>query len=428
MKDSRTALLALLLVGSLSLAAAAQGDAPGRAGAPPAPAAMTTVDPKIPLADLEDLLLARTADELVVEVEGWQGILRDTVDEIGRASIRIRGSTDEAAKAPLRERVSVLSEQRTAVHERLIRAIAALEKKGGDVAKYRAYADAVSGITVVASDTSSTTSAILNWLESPEGGLRWGKNIAFALLTLIVFWFLAIVASGIAGSAVRRTRLRVTEGLRRFFISTVRKAVFILGIILALSMLEVDIGPFIAAIGVGGFVLGFALQETLGNFAAGILILMYRPFEIGHVVTAAGITGQVEDISLVSTKFLTPDNQIIYVPNGKVWGGVITNATGNATRRVDLSYGIGYGDDIAKAERVLREIVLGHPKVLRDPEPLIKVNALADSSVNIVCRPWTKTEHYWDVYWDLMRAVKERFEAEGITIPFPQREIRIRNQ
>jgi small conductance mechanosensitive channel len=224
---------------------------------------------------------------------------------------------------------------------------------------------------------------------------------------------------------MKRTRLRVTEGLRRFFLSTVRKTVLVMGIILSLSMLEVDIGPFIAAIGVGGFVLGFALQETLGNFAAGILILMYRPFEIGHVVSAAGVTGLVEDISLVTTKFITPDNQTIYVPNGKVWGGVITNSTGNATRRVDLTFGIGYGDDIAKAERVLRDVVAAHPKVLREPEPMIKVNQLADSSVNFVCRPWAKTQDYWDVYWDITRAVKERFDAAGITIPFPQREVHI---
>jgi len=415
-----TSLLALLFAVSIPLAA------PAQEAAPPAP--RTTADPKIPLPDLEDLLRAPTADELVVEVEGWQKLLRDTVDEIARANIQIRAAADEAAKAPLRERVRVLSEQRTAVHDRLQRAIAALREKGGDVTKYQAYADAVSGITLEAGDAGTATSVILSWLKSPEGGLRWGKNVAFALLTLIVFWFLAIIAAGIVGAAMKRTRLRVTEGLRRFFLSTVRKTVLVMGIILALSMLEVDIGPFIAAIGVGGFVLGFALQETLGNFAAGILILMYRPFEIGHIVNAAGVTGLVEDISLVSTKLLTPDNQSIYVPNGKVWGGVITNSTGNATRRVDLTFGIGYGDDIAKAVQALHDVVAAHPKVLREPEPVIKVHQLADSSVNLVCRPWTKTQDYWDVYWDLMRAVKERFDADGITIPFPQRDVHIRQK
>jgi small conductance mechanosensitive channel len=416
---SRTALHALLLSLSIPLAAAAQGGAP--------PAAKTTADPKISVEDLNDLLRAPTADELVIEVEAWQKLFRDTVDAISRAHIQIRATADETAKSALREQVRVLSEQRSSLHDRLQKVILALRDKGGDVTKYQKYADAVSGITLDASDAGTATAVILSWLKSPEGGLRWGKNIAFALLTLFIFWFLAIIASGIVGAGMKRTRLRVTEGLRRFFLSTVRKTVFIMGVILALSMLEVDIGPFIAAIGVGGFVLGFALQETLGNFAAGILILMYRPFEIGNVVTAAGITGKVEDISLVSTKFLTPDNQIIYVPNGSVWGGVITNSTGNTTRRVDLTFGIGYGDDIAKAERVLHEIVGAHPKILREPEPIVKVNQLADSSVNIICRPWARTDDYWDVYWDLTRSVKERFDAEGITIPFPQREVHIRN-
>lgn len=417
MSRRRTALFALLLALSLPVAAPAQGGTP--------PTARTTANPKISVEDLDDLLKAPTADELVVEVEAWQKLFRDTVDEIARLQIQIRGTADEATKTTLRERVRALSEQRASLHERLQRAILALREKGGDVSKYQKYADAVSGITLDNTDAGTATAVIMSWLKSPEGGLRWGKNIALAMLTLLIFWFLAIIAAGIVAAAMKRTRLRVTEGLRRFFLSTVRKLVFILGVILALSMLEVDIGPFIAAIGVGGFVLGFALQETLGNFAAGILILMYRPFEIGHIVTAGGITGKVEDISLVSTKFLTPDNQTIYVPNGSVWGGVITNSTGNATRRVDLVFGISYGDDMAKAERILRDVLAAHPKVLREPEPVVKVHQLADSSVNFICRPWTRTEHYWDVYWDIMRAAKERFDAEGITIPFPQREIHI---
>jgi small conductance mechanosensitive channel len=416
MRKAAFPLSTIALVAAMALSAAAQNAAP---------TAHTTADPRIALPDLQDRLRAPTVEELVVEVEAWQHLLRDKVAEIAETTIQHRAATEEAARAPLLERRTAQDTEKLALQERFGAAIDALHAKGGDAKKYRAYLDAVAGIQIDASDAGAATAAVTNWLKSPDGGLRWGKNIIFALLTLVVFKFLAAIAGGITNAALKRTRLRVTEGLRRFFVGTVKNLVIILGAILALSMLEVDIGPFVAAIGVGGFVIGFAMQQTLGNFAAGILILMYRPFEIGHMVTAAGITGTVEEISLVSTKFLTPDNQTIVVPNGSVWGGVITNITGNATRRVDMSFGIGYGDDIAKAERVLREIVSAHPKVLREPETMIRVNALADSSVSIVCRPWTKTEDYWDVYWDVTRAVKERFAAEGFTIPYPHREIHV---
>jgi small conductance mechanosensitive channel len=258
-----------------------------------------------------------------------------------------------------------------------------------------------------------------------DGGILYGKNLLVALLIIMAFMILSRILARLTTAALTRSRLDVSLGLKRFFSGMVKKFTVLFGFILALSMIGIDIGPFVAALGVGGFVLGFALQETLGNFAAGILILMYRPFEIGHVVSAAGVTGKVEDISLVSTTFKTPDNQTIVVPNGSVWGGVITNITGQKERRVDLVFGIGYDDDIAKAEAVLGELVKAHPQVLSDPEPMIKVNELADSSVNFVVRPWAKTEDYWDVKFDLTRQVKERFDAEGISIPFPQRDVHL---
>ncbi len=409
--------LLLALVGLSPTIAIAQGD-----DLQP----QTTADPAISLLDLGDKLRAPTADELVAEVDAWQRLVRDKIAEIAETNILIRAAGDDVAvTAPLTERVTAFSAEKTALLERFEAAFLALEKKGGDGLKYRAYYGAVSGILADTADAGAATSALLNWLKSAEGGILWAKRIGLALLTLIVFRFFAGLASGITGAALRRSKLKISEGLRRFFTGMAKKTVFILGVVIALSVLGVDIGPFIAAIGVGGFVLGFALQETLGNFAAGILILMYRPFEIGDVVEAAGVMGKIEDISLVSTRFLTPDNQRIIVPNGSVWGGVIRNVTGNTQRRVDMQFGIGYGDDIAKAEAVLRRIVEAHPMVLEDPEPQIKVHALGDSSVNFICRPWAKTSDYWDVFWDVTRAVKEQFDAEGISIPFPQRDVHL---
>jgi small conductance mechanosensitive channel len=193
--------------------------------------------------------------------------------------------------------------------------------------------------------------------------------------------------------------------------------------VIALSMLEVNIGPFLAAIGAAGFIIGFALQGTLSNFAAGVMILLYRPYDVGDYVDIAGTAGTVDAMSLVSTTLKTPDNQIVVVPNGQIWGNVITNVTGSPQRRVDFTFGIGYDDDVDKAASVLEDILTSHKLVLKDPAPTIKVHELADSSVNLIARPWVKTSDYWTVYWDVTREVKKRFDAEGISIPYPQQDV-----
>ncbi len=152
---------------------------------------------------------------------------------------------------------------------------------------------------------------------------------------------------------------------------------------------------------------------------------MYRPYDVGHIIKAGGMNGIVDSMSLVSTTIKSFDNQVVIVPNGKIWGDVITNVTGCDTRRVDMKFGISYNDDINKAQKTLEEIVNAHELVLDSPKPVIRLHELGESSVNFVCRPWTKTSDYWDVYWDITRTVKERFDKEGISIPFPQRDVRI---
>ena len=242
-------------------------------------------------------------------------------------------------------------------------------------------------------------------------------------MTLVLARLVASLVSRIVRKSVDRAKGGSSELFRDFIVTTVRKLVTFVGVVVALSFIQVEIGPFLAAIGAVGFIVGFALQGTLNNFAAGLMILFHRPYDVGDVVSAGGITGKVDSMSMGSTVFKTADNQTVIVPNGSIWGGVITNVTGNETRRVDLVFGIGYTDDIDKAESVLRSIVENHPKVLADPAPVIKLHELADSSVNFVCRPWTKTADYWDVYWDVTRAVKEQFDREGLSIPFPQQDV-----
>ena len=199
----------------------------------------------------------------------------------------------------------------------------------------------------------------------------------------------------------------------------------LLGILVALSQIGVSLGPALAGLGVAGFIVGFALQDTLGNFAAGGMILIYRPYDVDDFVEVAGVSGLVKKMNLVSTTINTFDNQTLVIPNSKIWGDVIKNVTAQRTRRVDLVFGISYGDDIDKAERILREIVESHDKVLADPSPKIRLHKLGDSSVDFVVRPWSKTADYWEVYWDITREVKVRFDREGISIPFPQRDIHV---
>ena len=205
----------------------------------------------------------------------------------------------------------------------------------------------------------------------------------------------------------------------------VKQVVMLIGLIVALSALEVNIGPLLAAVGAAGFVIGFALQDTLSNFASGLLILAYRPFDVGDVIEAAGVSGLVDSVSLFSTHIRTFDNKVMIVPNNDIWGGTITNATASDTRRVDMTFGIGYEDDIDKARTVLETLLKEHELVLDDPAPVVKLHELADSSVNFVCRPWVKTADYWTVYWDITRAVKDQFDVNGISIPFPQRDVHV---
>ena len=246
------------------------------------------------------------------------------------------------------------------------------------------------------------------------------------LFIIFVFRIIAAVVRGIIDKATASSKFDTSQLLKDFLSSMAHKTVMIVGFIVALSQLGIEIGPLLAGMGIMGFVVGFALQDTLSNFASGLMILVYRPFDIDNFVNVAGgISGEVKQMNLVSTTILTIDNQRLIIPNSKIWGDIITNVTAERVRRIDFVFGIGYGDSISEAERVLRDIVDTHELILKKPETLIKIHTLNESSVDFIVRPWVKTQNYWDVYWDITRLVKERFDAEGISIPFPQRDVHI---
>ncbi|MEZ0147745.1 MAG: mechanosensitive ion channel family protein [Candidatus Reddybacter sp.] len=259
-----------------------------------------------------------------------------------------------------------------------------------------------------------------------------GPDMFFRLLLFIAVLLLFRTFSRVTKRVVRtgcdHSSLDLSELLKDILVSTSGGFIMVIGLLMALSQLGISLAPMLAGLGVAGFVIGFALQDTLGNFAAGAMILIYRPYDVDDFVEVTGASGLVKKMNLVSTTITTFDNQTLVVPNSKIWGDVIKNVTAQKVRRVDLEFGIGYGDDIEKAERVLEDVVSSHEMVLKKPEIMIKLHTLGDSSVNFVVRPWVKTDDYWDVYWDLTREVKMRFDREGISIPFPQRDIHFYNE
>jgi small conductance mechanosensitive channel len=259
-----------------------------------------------------------------------------------------------------------------------------------------------------------------------------GPNLLLKLLIFAAIFFvfrkLANIVQRLIEAGLDRSQLQLSQLLRSMIVSISRNIVLIIGILLGLSQVGISLGPLLAGLGVAGFVIGFALQDSLSNFASGMMILSYRPFDVGDVVEAGGVFGKVSHMSLVNTTIMTFDNQTLVVPNNKIWGDVIKNVTSQRTRRVDLVFGISYSDDIPRTEALLREILAADERVLTDPEPMVRLNELADSSVNFIVRPWVKTEDYWDVYWDVTREVKLRFDEADVSIPFPQTDVHLKTE
>ena len=248
------------------------------------------------------------------------------------------------------------------------------------------------------------------------------------VVVLLVFRTLSRLTRRAVIAACERSGVDMSILLKDVLASVCSGTVMVIGVLMALSQVGISLGPMLAGLGVAGFVVGFALQDTLGNFAAGSMILVYRPYDVDDFVEVTGASGLVKKMSLVSTTITTFDNQTLVVPNSKIWGDVIKNVTAQTVRRVDMEFGIGYGDDVENAERVLEEILTNHEMVLKKPKSMIKLHTLGDSSVNFIVRPWTKTEDYWDVYWDITREVKMRFDREGISIPFPQTDVHLHQE
>ena len=414
--------------------------------------------------DQFDIMIGHLSKEkLFVEADAWLALLEDAAKNVALAKLTVKKQTKkidaheeklestatpstqkikriEAVKEKIEEKklsslekITKLRERRTAIADKLNLILLEINERIGtkddgteldEVLVYRRYMNSVGGVAIDLSDHTSALANITGWVTSEEGGIRWAKNI----MMFFVILFAAMLVSFILRNAVKKA-LNISGSksqlLNDFIVNIINKIVMLAGLLMALTALEINVAPIMAIVGAAGFVVAFALQGTLSNFASGIMMMLYRPFDVGDVVDVAGILGTVKSMNLVSTTIMTADNRSMLIPNNNIWGDVITNITSSGTRRVDMTFGIGYSDDIGKAETIMEEILSSHPLVLQEPAPVIKVHELADSSVNFVCRPWVKTADYWATYWEVTRAVKERFDAEGVSIPFPQTDIHI---
>ncbi len=258
-----------------------------------------------------------------------------------------------------------------------------------------------------------------------ELAMLYGVQVILALTIFIVGKWVAKKIANIVQRVLAKNN--VDPAIQHFVGSLVSWVLIIFVVIASLGQLGIQTASFVAIVGAAGLAVGLALQGSLANFAAGVLILIFRPFKVGDFIEVAGVSGVVQKIQIFTTELHSPDNKKIIVPNGGVISGNITNYSANDTRRVDLVFGVGYGDDINAAKAVLQSVVAAEPKVLQDPAPTIAVVELADSSVNLVCRPWVNTADYWDVYFNITEAAKKALDAQGISIPFPQRDLHLHN-
>ncbi len=253
--------------------------------------------------------------------------------------------------------------------------------------------------------------------------LTYGLNILAAIVIFVVGRWVAKIVAGLMEQVFKRSHFDHT--LSTFLKDLVYFGILVFVIIAAVNKLGVETTSIVAIVGAAGLAVGLALQGSLSNFAAGVILVILKPFRVGDVVEIAAVLGRVEEIKIFNVILMAPDNRRIIVPNASITNSNIINLSAVPHRRVDMVFGISYTDDMRVAKQVLSDLLAAHPKVLKDPAPVVAVNELAESGVNLVCRPWCKPEHYWDVRFDIIEQGKLALEKAGITIPFPQRDVHL---
>jgi small conductance mechanosensitive channel len=383
-------------------------------------------DPDISMEILQLSLIPLTADELGALAATWQDHARAATQAVIDKSIEIR-SADPAASEPLRLERLALLEDRGVVFEKFSAVVTGFEAKGGNpemVAAFRNYINAITVQETYRWTWREFADTALDWFFSLDGGGQLALSLAIVVASFLGLLVVARMVRGWTRRMLERIP-SISMLLRSFLVMAVYWVTIAFGLMIVLALLGVNITPLFALVGGASFIIAFALQDTLGNLAAGLMIMINHPFDEGDFVSVGGVAGTVKSVSIVSTTVTTPDNRMIVIPNSKVWGDVITNNSASETRRVDMVFGIGYNDPIDKAQAIMEEIVANHPAVLSDPAPLIRVNQLSASSVDFICRPWVRSDDYLTAQLDITQAVKEAFDANGISIPYPQTDMHV---
>ncbi len=253
--------------------------------------------------------------------------------------------------------------------------------------------------------------------------IPWTLRILVALL----IWFIGKWIAGRITSVVKKVMIKtgMDQMLVQFLGNILYTLLLIAVIIAALDHLGLQTTSLLAIFGAAGLAVGLALKDSLSNFSSGVMLILFRPFKVGDFIEAAGTAGVVEEVRIFSTMIRSGDNRQIIIPNGQIYGGTIVNVSAKPTRRIDLVFGIGYGDDIKKAKQIIAEVIAADERILQDPAPGIALGELGDSSVDINVRPWVNTPDYWPVRADLLENIKLAFDANGISIPFPQRDVHL---
>ena len=276
-------------------------------------------------------------------------------------------------------------------------------------------------------DTSTLPDLGFDWNQVLDLIQTKGVDFGINLITAVVIFYVGKMVVSLVVRALHKVlqRQEVEKTLETFVCNLVRMTLLVVVVIAAIGALGIQTTSFIAIFGAAGLAVGLALQGSLSNFASGVLIVLFRPYRVGDFVEAAGISGVVEQVQILTTVLKTGDNKQIIVPNGQIMDSIITNYSANDTRRVDMVVGVSYDDDLDKVRATIQELVNAEDRILDEPACTIAVSALADSSVNFVVRPWVKTSDYWGVMFDLTEAIKKRFDKEGISFPFPQQDVHL---
>ncbi|MDX8045271.1 mechanosensitive ion channel [Gracilibacillus sp. S3-1-1] len=263
----------------------------------------------------------------------------------------------------------------------------------------------------------------MDWIDL---AIEFGKPIVYAILILIIGFPVIKFIMKMVSSRIEKTKL--DESLKPFINSVISAILKILLVLSVIATLGVEITTFAAILGAAGLAIGLAFQGTLANFAGGVLLLTLRPFNVGDYIEGAGYSGTVKGIQILYTELITPDNKVIFIPNGNLSNAGIVNYTVNDTRRVDFTFGVGYETDTKHVLQTLESVVRNHSLVLQDPEPFIRLSAHGDSAVEYTVRVWVNADDYWDVHFDILEQVKTKFDQENISIPYPQMDMHVSNQ